>query len=185
MAPKTKRGKTAARTTSKTDELDVARKIWLAGVGAYGRIFEEAQGQAERLANSANEMFDELVQRGETIEDDVRSRISKTGAGARVVKFVERAQRFGAERRKAFAKRVAAVRESVSETLGAPMNLTALTETVQGLVARVETLTGVKTGLGKAAGKATKRAAKVVKAVVRKGRKAKPTAEANTDRDAA
>ena len=40
---------------------DMARKIWLAGLGAYGKSVEEAQGRYEKLSEEANKMFDELV----------------------------------------------------------------------------------------------------------------------------
>ena len=40
---------------------DMARKIWLAGLGAYGKSVEEAQGRYEKLSEEASKMF-ELVQ---------------------------------------------------------------------------------------------------------------------------
>jgi hypothetical protein len=36
------------------DAEDVARKIWLAGVGAYGRMFAEATDRVGKAAGSAN-----------------------------------------------------------------------------------------------------------------------------------
>jgi hypothetical protein len=170
MAPKSKK---FARTLKSAAEHDVARKIWLAGVGAYGRMFDEAQDQVARMSQNASEMFEDLVTRGEKVEDEVRSRIAKTGAGARVVKFVEKAQEFGAQRRKAFEKRVRSVRATVSETLQAPMNMFMLGQTVENLAKRVESITGIKTMSGKStkaakAGKAVKaRAVKATKAFVK------------------
>jgi hypothetical protein len=169
MAPKSKK----AFRAKTTGELDIARKIWLAGVGAYGRMFDEAQDQVTRLSHNATEMFDDLVVRGEKIEDGVRSRISKSDAGARVVKLVERAQEFGVQRRKAFEQRVRSVRATVSDSLQAPMNMFMLGQTVEALAKRVESLTGIKTGKAVKAVKATKTKAvkstkKAVKAAVRK-----------------
>jgi poly(hydroxyalkanoate) granule-associated protein len=174
MAPKSKK----AFRAKTTGEFDIARKIWLAGVGAYGRMFDEAQDQMNRLSHNATEMFDDLVERGEKIEDGVRSRISKSDAGARVVKLVERAQEFGAQRRKAFEQRVRSVRATVSESLQAPMNMFMLGQTVEALAKRVEALTGIKTGVAGKAVKATKAQAvkatkKAVKAAKTAGRKAK------------
>ena len=40
---------------------DLARKIWLAGIGAYGKGFDEAQGQYEKLNTEATKLFNELV----------------------------------------------------------------------------------------------------------------------------
>ena len=178
MAPKSKK---FARTLKTAAEHDVARKIWLAGVGAYGRMFDEAQDQVARLSQNASEMFDDLVSRGEKVEDEVRSRITKSNAGARVVKFVEKAQEFGAQRRKAFEKRVRSVRATVAESLQAPMNMFMLGQTVENLAKRVEALTGIKTTSKPAkavktvkarAAKATKAVAKAAKAV-RKGKMAR------------
>lgn len=47
---------------------DMIRKIWLAGVGAYGRAFTEAKGAVDSLAGKGSEVFDELVQKGEMLE---------------------------------------------------------------------------------------------------------------------
>ena len=47
---------------------EMARKIWLAGLGAYGKSVEEAQGRYEKLSEEANKMFDELVTKGETLK---------------------------------------------------------------------------------------------------------------------
>ncbi len=57
---------------------DMARKIWLAGLGAYGKSVEEAQGRYEKLSEKASKMFDELVTKGETLEDDARSKFKST-----------------------------------------------------------------------------------------------------------
>jgi len=53
---------------------EMARKIWLAGLGAYGKSVEEAQGRYEKLSEEANKMFDELVTKGET--NDVENRVA-------------------------------------------------------------------------------------------------------------
>ncbi len=50
---------------------DMARKIWLAGVGAYGRAFSEAQESLAKVTDDTSRMFDDLVARGEEIEDTV------------------------------------------------------------------------------------------------------------------
>lgn len=50
---------------------DTARKIWLAGIGAYGRAFSEAQETVAKLTGDSSRVFDELVARGEEIERKV------------------------------------------------------------------------------------------------------------------
>lgn len=54
---------------------DVARRIWLAGMGVYGRAMGEAQEAAGRLGKESARMFDEMVNRGKQIEE----RVAETG----------------------------------------------------------------------------------------------------------
>ena len=71
--------KTAKKTAAKAAavDTDIARKIWLAGVGAYGRMYSETQGVVTKLAASTSEAFDQLVAQGEEVEDKVRESIAK------------------------------------------------------------------------------------------------------------
>ena len=50
---------------------EIARNIWLAGVGAYGRAVEEAQGRLEK-AMEPPKLFRELVKIGATLEEEAR-----------------------------------------------------------------------------------------------------------------
>lgn len=64
---------------------DFARKIWLAGLGAYGKGFDEAQGRYEKLSTEATKVFDELVAKGEKLETETKSKIKeKTNLDERV-----------------------------------------------------------------------------------------------------
>jgi polyhydroxyalkanoate synthesis regulator phasin len=47
---------------------DTIRKIWLAGIGAYGRAVTEAKGAVDSITGKGSEVFDELVQKGEMLE---------------------------------------------------------------------------------------------------------------------
>jgi poly(hydroxyalkanoate) granule-associated protein len=143
---------TAAKKTIKaapktaTTDIDIARKIWLAGVGAYGRMFTETQGAVEKLASGANEAFDQLVAKGEQVEDTVRETIAKSPQGEKVVSLVETATAKVQERRAALDARIGKVRKTVTETL-APLNMAALAQAVEKLSAQVETLTEEVTAL--------------------------------------
>ncbi len=53
---------------------EMARKIWLAGVGAYGRAFSDAQESLAKVTDDTSRMFEDLVARGEEIEDTVEER---------------------------------------------------------------------------------------------------------------
>jgi poly(hydroxyalkanoate) granule-associated protein len=140
-AKKTKDAKTDTKTPF---DGDIARKIWLAGVGAYGRAYEEAQGAAEKFAAGANQTFDELVAKGEKMEDTVRDRISKAPAGKKVATLVADAAKKSKEvtdkRRAALDARIDTVRKSLGETF-APFNMAALGQAVEALTQQVEALT--------------------------------------------
>ncbi|MCI5048134.1 MAG: phasin family protein [Aquisalinus sp.] len=53
---------------------DVARRIWLAGVGAYGKAFSDAQESLEKIGEDTSRRFEELVARGEEIEDNLEEK---------------------------------------------------------------------------------------------------------------
>lgn len=134
-------------TTDDTDrpspELDIARKIWLAGVGAYDRIYAETQGAVEKLAASASETFEELVVKGEEVEERVRKSLARSPRVEKMTHAMEsaaaKAQTFGADRRAALDARLEKVRETVSETL-APWNLPAIGQALETLSAQVDSL---------------------------------------------
>jgi poly(hydroxyalkanoate) granule-associated protein len=122
-----------------TPELDIARKIWLAGVGAYDRISAEAQGVVEKLASSASETFDDLVAKGEEVEDRVRKSLAASPRAEKMNQAMESAAAKAAEQRATLEARLSKVRETVSETL-APWNLPALGQAVEKLSAKVDAL---------------------------------------------
>jgi len=157
MAATKKTKKTAVVETGV--DMDIARKIWLAGVGAYGRAYTEAQDAAEKLAHGASEAFDQLVAKGELVEDTVRDRIAKAPAGKKVASLMEEVTKTSKAQREALEARIGAVRKSLTETL-APFNLAALGEAVQALTVQVESLTEEVAAL-----KAEKPAKKPAKAV--------------------
>jgi len=125
-------------------DIDIARKIWLAGVGAYDRIFAETQGAVEKLASSASETFDELVAKGEEVEDKVRKSLAKSPQVEKVTHAVEAATskvtHFTDEQRAALEARLEKVRETVSGAI-APWNLPAIGHALEKLTAQVEALT--------------------------------------------
>ncbi len=59
---------------------DTARKIWLAGIGAYGRVYSEAHDSLSKISKGSSKVFDDLVQKGEVIETMVSIK-SKDVAG--------------------------------------------------------------------------------------------------------
>jgi len=67
-----------ATNTFETAE-EVARKIWLAGLGAYGKSFEEIQSQYEKLNDETSHFFEELVTKGEKLEADTKKKLKANG----------------------------------------------------------------------------------------------------------
>jgi polyhydroxyalkanoate synthesis regulator phasin len=69
MATKTRKTTKKAKTEAK---LPLARDLWLASLGFYGRIYDETVDRAEVARAEANKLFDELVDRGASVETETR-----------------------------------------------------------------------------------------------------------------
>lgn len=93
---------------------DVAHKIWLAGIGAYGRAFDETKSNIENFSGNTTDFFEDLVKRGEAIESDVTSRIASNErlqtASQRVQKAVETATQFQEKQMERFEERMERMR---------------------------------------------------------------------------
>jgi poly(hydroxyalkanoate) granule-associated protein len=139
----TAKAETGPETHAEGADAAIARKIWLAGLGAYGRIAAETQGVVEKLSASAHETFEQLVSQGAEVEEKVKATIAKAPQTDTVTHAVEtaasRAKTFTEESRLALETSFAKVREAVSESL-APWNLPALGQAVDTLTARVDAL---------------------------------------------
>ena len=61
---------------------EIAKNIWLAGVGAYGRAVDEAQGRLEKAGVEPPKLFRELVKAGAALEEEARDAI-EAGQAAR------------------------------------------------------------------------------------------------------
>jgi poly(hydroxyalkanoate) granule-associated protein len=151
---KTTEAVTEAAKAATAHGTDIARRIWLAGVGAYGRVFQEAQGQIGKVTGAANELFDELVAKGEQVEDMVRDSLKKNETAAKATEFVEKTTEqvkdYREKRMSDLEERFETVRKTVMDTV-APFNvfglgarLEELTAKVEALTAEVESLKGAK-----------------------------------------
>jgi polyhydroxyalkanoate synthesis regulator phasin len=56
---------------------EMARKIWLAGLGAYGKGYEEMKGRMEAFSTDSNKMFDELVAKGKKLENEGKGKVEE------------------------------------------------------------------------------------------------------------
>lgn len=52
-------------------DMDIARKVWLAGIGAYGRAIGDAQDAYAKMGRETSKVFEELVGKGQELEDKV------------------------------------------------------------------------------------------------------------------
>ena len=69
---------------------DFAKNIWLAGLGAYGRAFDEAQDRVEAASKESPRLFDELVKKGEELESQAREKISEVAEKGKNISIEER-----------------------------------------------------------------------------------------------
>jgi polyhydroxyalkanoate synthesis regulator phasin len=56
---------------------EMARKVWLAGLGAYGKGYEEVISRFEALSTDSNKLFDELVVKGEKLETKGKGKVKE------------------------------------------------------------------------------------------------------------
>lgn len=61
---------------------EIAKNIWLAGVGAYGKAVDEAQGRLEK-AMEPPKLFRDLVKAGSALEEDARSALEVSSSSAK------------------------------------------------------------------------------------------------------
>ena len=55
---------------------EIAKNIWLAGLGAYGKAVDEAQDRLDKAAKEPPRLFKDLVEKGARLEDEVRDSLS-------------------------------------------------------------------------------------------------------------
>lgn len=93
---------------------DMAQKIWLAGLGAYGRAYSEAAENAKKLNSGTSELFEDLVERGTEIDGEMKARFASNETVAKatesVSKVTETALRMQREQREAFEARMQRMR---------------------------------------------------------------------------
>ena len=99
------------KVTDKAGE--IAKNIWLAGVGAYGKAVDEAQGRLER-AMEPPKLFRELVKAGSALEEDARSALeASTTAKSSVEQRINRVRENFHMQRPARIEDIAALQKKV------------------------------------------------------------------------
>lgn len=56
---------------------DVAKSIWLAGLGAYGKAFDEAVTQYGKVSQETSKLFDELVEKGRVLDTTGQEKLAE------------------------------------------------------------------------------------------------------------
>lgn len=92
---------------------DVAHRIWLAGVGAYGKAYDVATDGLGNVSDQSSALFDELVARGEEIESDIRARLTSNTAVAAMTKQMTQAT----DQASTVRKKVKDAREEATEAV--------------------------------------------------------------------
>ena len=121
---------------------DIAKNIWLAGLGAYGSKLNEAVG---KVGKETNKFFDELVEKGKTLEAETTERVNKAKELSTV----------------SIEERIGRVRHSLGFDAKQDPQIRALAKKVAALEKKLDALTGAaKTSKTKAAAKKKPRASK-------------------------
>ena len=99
---------------------DFSRKIWLAGLGAYGNSYDEVQGRYEKLNAEASKVFEDLVEQGVKLETQAKEKTTEVKA-----KFIEKAN---------VTERVAEIRQKLGlDTEGSSDKIDELTAKIDAL----------------------------------------------------
>ncbi|MGD9663249.1 MAG: phasin family protein [Porticoccaceae bacterium] len=145
----------------KTEEM--TRKIWLAGLGAYGQGLDNIQQGYEKMSDQTRDFFEELVARGEKLEKETKSGVKTTGKKIR----------HQAEKNKEmFSEQLSELREKMSGSIHVPTF--DKDELLEELHARINKLTET---LGKLVKPAADKKAPAKKAPAKKAAVKKPTAK--------
>ncbi|MEL6830046.1 MAG: phasin family protein [Pseudomonadota bacterium] len=124
------------RRELETGAVEVSRKIWLAGIGAYGMAFDVARSGATSVNEQSAEMFHDLVERGGEVETEVLSRIGDNNAvseaSRRMRQMVDSSQKFQETVRDRFEARMDRMRDMLGVSSSNP--------TVDSLASKLEQL---------------------------------------------
>jgi len=147
------------KVTDKAGE--IAKNIWLAGVGAYGKAVDEAQGRLEKAAAEPPKLFRDLVKAGTQLEEDAQE--ARAAAKSSVEERIHRVRENFHMQRPARIEDIASLHKKVDRL---NRKLDALTRTLaeQGVAAKPKTR---KTA---ASATATKKKAPAKKASARKSK---------------
>jgi ABC-type transporter Mla subunit MlaD len=120
---------------------EIAKNIWLAGLGAYGKAFDDAQDRIDKAAKEPPRLFKELVEKGSQIEDEVRDSLSNIRKSS--AETVE--------------ERIGRVRETLNLNLNRSQELLEVNRKLDALTAKVDALSEALAAATPARGKTASR----------------------------
>lgn len=112
-----KKAKETGRAIEHT-AVEASRKIWLAGIGAYGMAYDVASKGANTATVQSAEMFDDLVKRGGELETDVMALISNNPAVNTASKSAQKVAETSQKVQKKVRERFDARMERMRDLLG-------------------------------------------------------------------
>lgn len=68
-------GPTMSKDKDKDKNADVAKHIWLAGLGAYGKALDDAVTRFDKAGKETPKLFKDLVKKGLELEKETREKI--------------------------------------------------------------------------------------------------------------
>ena len=175
----------AKAETNAEKATDMARKIWLAGIGAYGRAFDEAQERLEKVGKESTKFFEELVAKGEELEDDAREALSNVDV---LHDIKEQADKFRSDAEQATEEGISLVEDRISkvrEGLGFSTNWLTLGQRVDELTAKVDGLSADLAAIKKAVVKTPARKTAAKKTTTKKAATKKKAAKRTTKKKTA
>ena len=129
--------------------VELSRKFWLAGIGAYGMAYDVARSGATTVNEQSAEVFEDLVKRGGELETEVLTSINTnstvTAASEQVQKVVDRSQKLQDKVRDRFETRMKRMR-SLLKFGDAGASTESLIDRLDQLEKDIEAATGDKVG---------------------------------------
>jgi hypothetical protein len=167
-----------SKVTDKASE--IAKNIWLAGVGAYGRAVEEAQGRLEK-AMEPPKLFRDLVKAGAALEEDARE--STIAARHSVEERINRVRENFHNQRPARIEDLVALHKKVDKLTRKVDQLSrALTQQGKGGKSRGKPAKKAESGLLRGKAKTVKKRAAAVKSTGKKSPGGKSSSTRKTSR---
>lgn len=117
---------------------DLAKNVWLAGLGAYGKAFDEAKDVYEKASKETPKLFDELVKKGEELEADTIDAINETKEKVSKGRFSD-----------SLEERLHKVRGAFSFGSDNDADLVRIEDKLDALIKSVDGMKKTMTGLGK------------------------------------